>query len=155
MQLLACKFICNDVLAQIFLKKISKKGFGVPAANKPGNLANLVSAFRRLKNLPNLKAVVITKPGAPEVLQLQDRTVPEPAPGEVLVKVFAAGVNRPDVAQRKGHYPPPPGASLDIPGLEISGIVERLGKDSSIVEGWRQNMRACKWQRVRRILLCS
>ena len=77
-----------------------------------------------------MKAVVITKPGAPEVLQLQDRALPEPAPGEVLVKVFAAGVNRPDVAQRKGHYPPPPGASLDIPGLEISGIVERLGKDS-------------------------
>jgi len=77
-----------------------------------------------------LKAVVITKPGPPEVLQLQDRAVPEPAPGEVLVKVFAAGVNRPDVAQRKGHYPPPPGASLDIPGLEISGVVERLGNDS-------------------------
>ena len=77
-----------------------------------------------------MKAVVITKPGPPEVLQLQDRAVPEPAPGEVLVKVFAAGVNRPDVAQRKGQYPPPPGASLDIPGLEISGVVERQGKDS-------------------------
>ena len=106
----------------------------MPAVNKPGNLANLVSAFRRLTNHPNLKAVVITKPGAPEVLQLQDRIVPEPAPGEVLVKVFAAGVNRPDVAQRKGHYPPPPGASLDIPGLEISGVVEQLGKDSSTLK---------------------
>ena len=77
-----------------------------------------------------MKAVVITKPGAPEVLQLQERAMPEPAPGEVLVKVFAAGVNRPDVAQRKGHYPSPPGASLDIPGLEISGVVERQAKDS-------------------------
>lgn len=76
-----------------------------------------------------MKAVVITKPGAPEVLQIRERPKPEPSSGELLIKVFAAGVNRPDVAQRKGHYPPPPGASPDIPGLEISGVVERLGKD--------------------------
>lgn len=76
-----------------------------------------------------MKAVVITKPGAPEVLQIRERPTPEPGAGELLIKVFAAGVNRPDVAQRKGHYPPPPGASPDIPGLEISGVVERLGKD--------------------------
>ncbi len=81
-----------------------------------------------------MKAVVITKPGAPEVLQLQDRDTPEPGPGEILVKVFAAGVNRPDVAQRKGHYPPPPGASPDVPGLEVSGVVERMGKDCSALK---------------------
>jgi NADPH:quinone reductase len=81
-----------------------------------------------------LKAIVITSPGAPEVLQLQDRPVPEPGTGEVLVKVFAAGINRPDVAQRKGHYPPPPGASPDIPGLEISGVVERLGQDCAMLK---------------------
>jgi NADPH2:quinone reductase len=79
-----------------------------------------------------LKAVVITKPGAPEVLQVHERGEPEPGEGELLIKVFAAGVNRPDVAQRKGNYLPPPGASVDIPGLEISGVVERLGKGCSI-----------------------
>ena len=81
-----------------------------------------------------MKAIIITSPGAPEVLQMQDRPVPEPGTGEVLVKVFAAGINRPDVAQRKGHYPPPPGASTDIPGLEISGVVERLGNDCSTLK---------------------
>ncbi len=66
--------------------------------------------------------------------------MPEPGTGEVLVKIFAAGINRPDVAQRKGHYPPPPGASADIPGLEISGVVERLGKDSST---WKVGDKIC------------
>src|SRR4051812_4781871 len=76
-----------------------------------------------------MKAVVISVPGGPEVLKLEDRPVPTPGAMEVLVKVLAAGVNRPDVAQRKGHYPPPAGASPDIPGLEIAGIVEAAGKD--------------------------
>jgi len=76
-----------------------------------------------------MKAVVITNPGGPEVLQVQERPVPVPSVGEILIKVFAAGVNRPDIAQRKGNYPPPAGASPDIPGLEIAGIVEALGKD--------------------------
>ena len=78
-----------------------------------------------------MRAVVITKPGAPEVLQLQERPTPQPGKGELLIKVFAAGVNRPDVAQRKGYYPAPPGVSPDIPGLEVSGVVERLGKGCS------------------------
>jgi len=76
-----------------------------------------------------MKAIVIVKPGGPEVLQIQERPVPEPGSGEVLIKVVAAGVNRPDVAQRKGHYPPPAGASPDIPGLEISGVVGKLGNN--------------------------
>ena len=76
-----------------------------------------------------MKAIVITKPGDAEVLQVQERPQPSPGVGEVLVKVAAAGVNRPDVAQRKGHYPAPAGASPDIPGLEIAGTVIELGKN--------------------------
>jgi NADPH:quinone reductase len=76
-----------------------------------------------------MKAIVITAPGGPEVLQVKERPMPLPEQGEVLIKVIAAGVNRPDVAQRKGHYPPPKGASPDIPGLEVAGIVEALGQD--------------------------
>jgi putative PIG3 family NAD(P)H quinone oxidoreductase len=67
-------------------------------------------------------AIEITRPGAPDVLQPVERAVPEPRPGELLVRVAFAGVNRPDILQRLGQYPPPPGAS-DIPGLEIAGVV--------------------------------
>jgi putative PIG3 family NAD(P)H quinone oxidoreductase len=73
-------------------------------------------------------AVEISRPGGPEVLVPVERPRPLPAAGEVLIKVAAAGVNRPDVFQRRGRYPPPPGAS-DIPGLEIAGVVEALGAD--------------------------
>jgi len=71
-------------------------------------------------------AIGIAQPGGPEVLQPVELPVPVPGPGEVLVKVAYAGVNGPDLAQRKGAYPPPPGAS-PIPGLEISGQVAALG----------------------------
>jgi NADPH:quinone reductase len=74
-----------------------------------------------------MRAVIVTQPGAPEVLKVIERPKPHPGPGEVLIKVLAAGVNRPDVAQRKGNYPPPPGTSPDIPGLEVAGIIEGLG----------------------------
>jgi putative PIG3 family NAD(P)H quinone oxidoreductase len=74
-----------------------------------------------------MRAIEISKPGGPDVLRLVDRPVPEPAGGEVLVRVAAAGVNRPDLLQRAGRYPPPPGAS-DLPGLEVSGIVEGTGE---------------------------
>ncbi|MGY3530488.1 NAD(P)H-quinone oxidoreductase [Bradyrhizobium sp. USDA 4452] len=81
--------------------------------------------------MPNLPAqmtvVAISKPGGPEVLVSETRAVPVPKAGEILVKVAAAGVNRPDVAQRSGSYPPPPGAS-DLPGLEIAGEVVALGE---------------------------
>ena len=73
-----------------------------------------------------MRAVEITEFGKPEVLRIGERPVPQPKPGEVLVRVAAAGVNRPDVLQRMGHYPVPPGAS-DIPGLEIAGEVVALG----------------------------
>ncbi|WP_426439769.1 NAD(P)H-quinone oxidoreductase [Bradyrhizobium genosp. P] len=77
-----------------------------------------------------MTAVAISKPGGPEVLLPETRPVPVPGPGEILVKVAAAGVNRPDVAQRSGSYPPPPGAS-DLPGLEISGEVVALGEGTT------------------------
>jgi len=75
-------------------------------------------------------AIEIRQPGEPEVLTPVERPVPEPADGELLIRVSAAGVNRPDVFQRRGRYPPPPGAS-DIPGLEVAGTVERLGPRAS------------------------
>jgi putative PIG3 family NAD(P)H quinone oxidoreductase len=78
-------------------------------------------------------AIAITKPGGPEVLQHIKVPTPQPGPREVLIRVAAAGVNRPDVMQREGKYPPPPGAS-DIPGLEVSGTISQCGPD---VERWR------------------
>ncbi len=72
--------------------------------------------------------IEITSPGGPEVLQPRMVVVPQPKPGEILVRVAAAGVNRPDVLQRMGHYKMPPGAS-PIPGLEIAGEVVALGED--------------------------
>jgi len=77
-----------------------------------------------------MTAIAIRSPGAPDVLVPEERPVPAPGAGEVLVKIAAAGVNRPDVMQRKGLYPPPPGAS-DIPGLEIAGHVAALGSGTT------------------------
>ncbi|GAB4359981.1 MAG: NAD(P)H-quinone oxidoreductase [Oricola sp.] len=77
-----------------------------------------------------MKAIEISEPGGPRALTLTERPVPEPGAGEILVRVKCAGVNRPDVLQRMGGYPPPEGAS-DIPGLEISGTVEAAGPGAS------------------------
>ncbi len=74
------------------------------------------------------KTIEITKPGGPEVLKPGQRSVPTPGPGEVLLAVEAAGVNRPDIMQREGRYRPPPGAS-DVPGLEAAGEVIAVGAD--------------------------
>ena len=87
-----------------------------------------------------MKAIIITKPGEPEVLQIAEREVPTPGPLEVLIKVAAAGVNRPDVSQRKGNYPPPPGAPEDIPGLEVSGVVAGVGSE---VKTWEVGDEVC------------
>jgi putative PIG3 family NAD(P)H quinone oxidoreductase len=73
-----------------------------------------------------MTAIGITSPGGPEMLVPQEREVPQPGDGEILIRVAAAGVNRPDVAQRKGVYPPPPGVT-DIPGLEVAGVVAACG----------------------------
>jgi NADPH2:quinone reductase len=84
-----------------------------------------------MEKLPAQMTVIgISKPGGPEVLLPETRALPVPGPNEILVKVAAAGVNRPDVAQRSGIYPPPPGAS-DLPGLEIAGVVVALGAGAS------------------------
>ncbi|WP_315813648.1 NAD(P)H-quinone oxidoreductase [Bradyrhizobium sp. SZCCHNR2028] len=81
-----------------------------------------------MEQLPaQMTVVAISQPGGPEVLKPETRPVPKPGPGEILIKVKAAGVNRPDVAQRSGSYPPPPGAS-DLPGLEVAGEVVALGE---------------------------
>lgn len=75
-----------------------------------------------------MKAIIITQPGPPHVLKIQDREVPVPGPKQVLIQVKAAGVNAPDIFQRKGNYPAPPGAPADVPGLEVSGIIEKCGE---------------------------
>lgn len=75
-----------------------------------------------------MTAIEISAPGGPEVLRPAKRPVPKPGAGEILIRVEAAGVNRPDVFQRKGLYPPPPGAS-DLPGLEVAGEVVATGDD--------------------------
>lgn len=86
---------------------------------------------------PEMTVIEIAAPGGPEQLVAARRPMPHPGEGEVLVRVAAAGVNRPDVMQREGRYPPPPGAS-DIPGLEIAGEVVELGPDvSGLAEGDR------------------
>lgn len=87
-----------------------------------------------------MKAIVITEPGAPEVLQVREREKPRIAEREVLVAVKAAGVNRPDVFQRKGNYAAPPGVPADIPGLEVSGIIQEIG---SGVKRWKQGDKVC------------
>ena len=86
-----------------------------------------------------MRAVEITQPGKPEVLKIGTRPVPQAKAGEVLIKIAAAGVNRPDVMQRMGRYPVPPGAS-DIPGLELAGSVVALGEG---VSGFRIGDAVC------------
>ncbi len=83
-----------------------------------------------METVPSQMTVVaISRPGGPEVLIPETRPVPQPGADEILIKVQAAGVNRPDVAQRSGSYPPPPGAS-DLPGLEVAGIVAAVGSNA-------------------------
>ena len=93
-----------------------------------------------MSELPASMAVVeIVSPGGPEALQPARRPMPQPGADEVLIQVAAAGVNRPDVLQRQGRYPPPPGAS-DIPGLEVAGKVVRVGPR---VTEWSPGDRVC------------
>lgn len=80
-----------------------------------------------MSEVESMKAVEITEPGGPRALAVCERRKPTPGRNEVLIRVTAAGVNRPDVLQRKGHYPAPKGAS-DIPGLEVSGVIEAVGQ---------------------------
>jgi putative PIG3 family NAD(P)H quinone oxidoreductase len=86
-----------------------------------------------------MRAITIPEPGGPDALVLDEVPAPEPAAGEVLIDVAAAGVNRADVMQRLGHYPPPPGAS-ELPGLEVSGRVIAVGDD---VQQWQPGDEVC------------
>jgi putative PIG3 family NAD(P)H quinone oxidoreductase len=86
-----------------------------------------------------MTVIAIRAPGGPEMLVPEERPLPVPGPGEILVKVAAAGVNRPDVRQRQGTYPPPKGAT-DIPGLEMAGEVAALGSD---VKRWKVGDKVC------------
>jgi len=86
-----------------------------------------------------MRVIEISEFGGPDVLKIAERPTPVPGPGEVLIKVVAAGVNRPDVVQRYGKYPPPPGAS-DIPGLEVSGHI--AAKGDGVVQ-WQEGDAVC------------
>src|SRR5437763_14140790 len=86
-----------------------------------------------------MRAVVVDEPGGPEVLRVAEVPDPQPAPDEVVIDVAACAVNRADLLQRQGFYPPPPGAS-DIIGLECSGRIAALGEG---VEGWRVGDEVC------------
>ncbi len=88
-----------------------------------------------------MKAIEIAASGGPEQLRLVDRPTPAPGPDEVLIRVAAAGVNRADLLQRQGHYPPPPGAS-DLPGLEVAGTVVAVGPTLT-GSRWRRGDRVC------------
>lgn len=87
-----------------------------------------------------MKAIVITHPGAADVLELVERPVPVPALNEVLIRVKAAGLNRLDIEQRKGLYPAPAGVPSDIPGVEVAGIIEQCGSE---VENWQVGDEVC------------
>jgi NADPH2:quinone reductase len=89
-----------------------------------------------------MKVVEITKFGGPEVLSVAERAMPVPGTGELLIRVSASGVNRPDVLQRMGHYPVPPGAS-DIPGLEVAGVIEQGDARALELAGFKLGDRVC------------
>ena len=89
-----------------------------------------------------MRVVEIAEPGGPEVLRPAVRPVPQPAAGEILIRVRAAGVNRPDALQRAGAYAPPPGAS-DLPGLEAAGEVAAVGPGGSRLAGRRPRSARC------------
>ena len=89
-----------------------------------------------------MKAIEISSFGAPDVLRLAERPVPVPTKGELLIRVTASGVNRPDVLQRTGHYPVPAGAS-DIPGLEVAGLIEQGDAQELVSAGFKLGDRVC------------
>ena len=98
-----------------------------------------------------MRAIEISAPGAPDVLVLGDRPMPVAGADDVLIKVAAAGVNRPDIAQRKGVYPPPPGAS-DIPGTRSRRHGRRARRGRQFIFSRRSSLRARHRRRIRRVL---
>ena len=99
---------------------------------------------------PSMVVIEMQEPGGPDVLQSATRPLPVLHDHEILVKVAAAGVNGPDLVQRRGHYPPPKGAS-DLLGLEVSGEVVCGRGKTNAVGYWRQAVRPDEWRRLRRI----
>ena len=89
----------------------------------------------RRRRVGSVRAIVITRPGGPEVLELTTVDDPRPGSGEVVLDVAATAVNRADLMQREGHYPPPPGASL-LPGLEAAGTVAEVGRGRGAAGRW-------------------
>jgi putative PIG3 family NAD(P)H quinone oxidoreductase len=85
-----------------------------------------------------MRAIVITAPGGPEVLEARERPAPEPGPGQIRVRVLASALNRADLMQRRGSYPAPPGAPADIPGMEYAGEVGAVGAGATM---WRVGSR--------------
>src|SRR5947207_10814012 len=85
-----------------------------------------------------MRAIIITRPGGPEVLEMQDIALPEPIGDQVRVRVHAAGLNRADLSQRAGYYPAPPGSPANIPGLEFAGEVDAVGP---LVRTWKPGQR--------------
>jgi NADPH2:quinone reductase len=100
------------------------------------------SGKNSIKSEPSMQAIEISAFGAPEVLRVCERAQPVPGVGEVLIRVAASGVNRPDVLQRKGHYPAPPGAS-DLPGLEVAGVIESGDVQAMAAHGLQPGDRVC------------
>lgn len=121
-------------LADIILKALKMY---LPLSIIPNSICALND---QIHTLASMKAVIITTAGGPDVLQIGERLQPVAASTQVLVKVSAAGVNRPDVYQRKGNYPPPKGAPRDIPGLEIAGIIASIGDK---VTRWKVGDKVC------------
>ncbi|MFL5501266.1 MAG: alcohol dehydrogenase catalytic domain-containing protein [Gemmatimonadaceae bacterium] len=85
-----------------------------------------------------MRAVIITRPGGPEVLEIQERPMPEPSLGQIRVRVRASALNRADLLQREGNYPVPPGYAADIAGMEYAGEVDALGAPASL---WKKGDR--------------
>lgn len=87
-----------------------------------------------------MQAIIFNEPGSPEVLVSESRPLPDPGRGEVRIRILAAGVNRPDIIQRQGKYPAPPGVPADIPGLEVAGIIDHTGEG---VTRWQAGDAVC------------
>ena len=85
-----------------------------------------------------MKAVIITRPGGPEVLEIQERSKPEPGVGQIRVRVRASALNRADLMQREGGYPVPPGVPADMPGMEYAGEVDAVGPSAVL---WKKGDR--------------
>jgi len=98
-----------------------------------------------------MKAVIISQPAGPEVLEIQEVAQPSPAPDQILVRVRASALNRADLLQRQGHYPAPFGSPQDIPGMEFAGEVAAVGSLVQLWEGGAARIRPYGGRRPRRI----